>query len=120
MVKKLIDKYINRDSILHKYDTIINTFAANSINLPGLAALDKLTEIIVERAGFLVEVNAVERALLNLKDEDREILRLFYDVGYTAEDICEKLNLNIRTFFRRKKRIENNLLCGVNYYVNIL
>lgn len=59
---------------------------------------------------FYAPFNAVdadlEKAIETLNDDRyRHILWMFYRDGYTVEDIAERLNVDVRTVTRNKKRL---------------
>lgn len=57
-------------------------------------------------APFAAEDNELADAIDQLKgDKYRHILWMFYRDGYTVEEIAEKLNVDVRTVSRNKKRL---------------
>lgn len=57
----------------------------------------------------------LENALEALKDDRyRHILWMFYRDGYTVEDIAERLNVDVRTVTRNKKRLCLDLFNRLN------
>lgn len=57
-------------------------------------------------APYAVEDKELSEAIDQLKgDKYRHILWMFYRDGYTVEEIAEKLDVDVRTISRNKKRL---------------
>lgn len=57
-------------------------------------------------APYAVEDKELSEAIEQLKDDKyRHILIMFYRDGYTVEEIAERLNVDVRTVSRNKKRL---------------
>ena len=76
---------------------------------------DALVEQLAETAAAAAEMTdrrqeALERCLQKLGEQDRELVRLRYEAGATAQDVAEQLGRSVKTVYRTLNRIHLGLL----------
>lgn len=102
--KTVLEIYRHLETICGAIDDAVRKTSMSGFGVSGDArySADKMIELIQKKKKLINLKVLVEKVLVSLNIVDTKILTLFYLDNVKAKDIASMLNMNIRTFFRKK------------------
>ena len=102
--KTVLEIYRHLETICGAIDDAVKKTSMSGFGVSGDTrySADKMIELITKKKKLINLKVLVEKVLVSLNIVDTKILTLFYLDNVKAKDIASMLNMNIRTFFRKK------------------
>lgn len=102
--KTVLEVYRHLETICGAIDDAVKKTSMSGFGISGDTrySADKMIELISKKKKLINMKVLVEKTLTSMNIVDTKILTLFYLDSVKAKDIASMLDMNIRTFFRRK------------------
>lgn len=112
MVRAGMSGYLLKDCVYDELITAVHTIIANNSYLS-----PQIASVILEEHNFVEVPTANVSRKADLKDSERHLLRLLAE-GFSARQIAEKYDINIKTVEARRRRIMRKL--GIDNFSDLI